>query len=36
LNNYDEIYVNAKSALEKAQNLEELFIEKMWKEENHG
>jgi adenine-specific DNA-methyltransferase len=36
LNNYDEIYVNAKSALEKAQVLEELFIEKMWKEENHG
>jgi len=33
LNNYDEIYVNAKSALEKAQNLEELFIEKMWETE---
>jgi len=32
LNSYDEIYVNAKSALEKAQVLEELFIEKMWKE----
>ena len=36
LNSYDEIYVNAKSVLEKAQVLEELFIEKMWKEENHG